>query len=156
MVEQSPRKANQTKQGHYVLSAGGKFLGFNNNRGPERRLKMMWEALEKWEKVRDQEKGLEIPSEGKADERYHHELPEGAQIIKVFTRCLGEQDGTLKKMANHQVGRQAAVDHLWLRRKEIAALGRLVALGGGEFPEYLALRIPRFHLLDNTRGEPRI
>ena len=155
VVRQSPRKGSHTKQGHYVLTAGGRFLGFNNNRGPERRLKMMREALQKWEAVRGQEKGLKIPGEGKADPRFHHELPKGAQIVKVFTRCLEEQDGKLKKMSNDRVGNQAAVDHLWLRQEEIAALGKLISSGGGEVPEYIAWRIAKFHLLDNTRGEPR-
>jgi hypothetical protein len=155
VVEQSPRRESHTKQGHYVLTAGGKLLGFNNNRGPERRLQMMREALEKWEQVREQEKGLTIPGEGKADNRYHPELPEGGQIVKVMTRCLEERDGKLRKMLDDQVGNLTAVDHLWLRREEIADLGQLVASGGGQFPENVALRIAKFHLLDNTRGEPR-
>lgn len=155
VVAQSPRRESHTKQGHYVLTAGGKFLGFNNNRGPERRLKMMREALEKWEELRDSEKGLKVPGQGKMDGRYHPELPEGAQIVKVFTRCLDEEEGKLRKMSDGQVGHQAAVDHLWLRREEIAELGRLVASGGGEFPQDVAVRIAKFHLLDNTRGEPR-
>lgn len=155
VVEQSPRKGSHTKQGHYVLTAGGKFLGFNNNRGPERRLKMMKEALKKWETVRGSEKGLKIPKRGKNDGRFHHELPAGGQIMKVFTRCLEEREGGLRKMSGDAVGNQAAVDHLWLKKEEVAALGKLVASGGGEFPKQVGLRIAKFHLRDNTRGEPR-
>lgn len=155
MVDQSPRKGSHTKQGHYVLTAGGKFLGFNNNRGPERRLAMMKEALKKWQSVRASEKGLKIPARGKDDERYHHELPDGGQIVKVFTRCLEEREGRLQKLAGDEAGNQAAVDHLWLRKEEVAELAQLVAAGGGEFPEEVGLRIAKFHLRDNTRGEPR-
>ena len=96
-----------------------------------------------------------IPKKGKSDERYHHELPEGGQIVKVFTRCLEERDGRLQKMAADKVGNQAAVDHLWFQKSEVEKLSRLISDGGGEIPEWLSLRIAKFHLLDNTRGEPR-
>lgn len=155
VVAQSPRQGNHTKQGHYVFTAGGKLLGFNNNRGPERRLKMMREALGKWEGVRDSEKDLEIPDRGKNDDRYHRELPEGAQILKVHTRCLEKRDGHLRRLPADQIGSLAAVDHLWLRQEEIAKLATLVRDGGGDFPEWLSRRLAKFHLLDNTRGEPR-
>jgi hypothetical protein len=39
-------------------------------------------------------------------------------------------------------------DHLWVRRDEADALAR------GQLPESLQRRIARFHLIDNTRGEP--
>jgi hypothetical protein len=41
-----------------------------------------------------------------------------------------------------------ARDHLWIRKDEAAALAR------GELPESVMRRIARFHLIDNTRGEP--
>src|SRR5690606_36489983 len=39
-------------------------------------------------------------------------------------------------------------DHLWITASEIAALRE------GRVERSLALRIARFHLIDNTRGEP--
>ena len=51
VVDQSPRKGAHTKQGHYIFTATGKLLGFNNNRGPEKRLAMMKDALSKWDKL---------------------------------------------------------------------------------------------------------
>ena len=51
VVDQSPRKGAHTKQGHYIFTATGKLLGFNNNRGPEKRLAMMKNALSKWDKL---------------------------------------------------------------------------------------------------------
>src|SRR5689334_1726459 len=44
----------------------------------------------------------------------------------------------------HPLGR----DHLWLRKDEAEALGR------GVLPDSVARRLARFHLVDNTRGEP--
>lgn len=155
VASQGPRDPNQTQQGHYVFTAKGTLLGFNNNRGPEKRLAMMKEALKKWEALPEVEKTVEVPEKGKSDERYHHELPEGGQIVKVFTRCLEAREGRLQKLAADKVGNQAAVDHLWFQQAEVEKLGKLIAEGGGEVPEWLGLRIARFHLRDNTRGEPR-
>lgn len=155
VASQGPRDAGGTQQGHYVFTAGGTLLGFNNNRGPERRLAMMKEALKKWDGMSIDEKTAEIPEEGESDDRYHHELPEGAQIVKVYTRCLEERDGRLRKLAADQVGNQAAVDHLWFQKSELEKLETMITSGGGEIPGWLSLRIAKFHLLDNTRGEPR-
>lgn len=155
VASQGPRDPDRTQQGHYVFTATGKLLGFNNNRGPERRLAMMKDALKKWGELPDSDKKAEVPAKGKSDERYHHELPEGGQIVKVYTRCLEERDGRLQKLAEDQVGNQAAVDHLWFQKSEVEKLSRLIAGGGGEIPGWLSLRIAKFHLLDNTRGEPR-
>ena len=116
---------------------------------------MMNDALKKWRALPDSEKKVKIPAKGKSDGRYHHELPGGGQIVKVYTRSLEEREGRLQKLAEDKVGNQAAVDHLWFQKTEVEKLGQLIADGGGEIPEWLALRIARFHLRDNTRGEPR-
>jgi hypothetical protein len=51
----------------------------------------------------------------------------------------------------------AAVDHLWLRAEELKGLvpNQTAAPGVAiPFSSTVALRIARFHLNDNTRGEP--
>lgn len=154
VVEQGPRKGDGTRQGHYVFTAQGKLLGFNNNRGPEKRLAMMREALEKWELLSDEEKAAEVAEVAKGDERHQRLLPEGGQVVKVYTRALEEVNGELVALGDDQVGSQTAVDHLWLRKEEVKELEELVARGGGEFPDWFSMRLARFHLRDNTRGEP--
>lgn len=133
VVDQSPRKGNHTKQGHYVFTATGKLLGFNNNRGPERRLKMMRDALTAWEELPASERTMVVPAPGKNDEGFHRELPEGGQIVKVFTRCLEEREGRLQKLSAEKIGNLSAVDHLWLRKEEIMKLEGLIESGGGRF-----------------------
>jgi len=154
VVEQGPRKGNGTRQGHYVFTAQGELLGFNNNRGPERRLAMMREALEKWEKLPAERKRASISGEAKGDGKFQRELPEGGQVVKVYTRALEESDGKLVAMGEDTVGNQTAVDHLWLRKEEVGVLKNLVADGGGNFPGWFSMRVAKFHLRDNTRGEP--
>ena len=155
VASQGPRDPKGTQQGHYVLTAQGKLLGYNNNRGPEKRIAMMKEALKKWEALPAADKKGEIPAKGESDGNYNPEFPEGAQIVKVFTRSLEERKGRLQKLEKGKVGNQAAVDHLWLQKSEVEKLEKLIADGGGEIPEWLGLRITKFYLRDNTRGEPR-
>jgi len=155
VVEQGPRRGtNGTRQGHYVFTAQGELLGFNNNRGPERRLAMMREALEKWENLPAERKRASISEEAKGDEQYQRKLPEGGQVVKVYTRSLEDSEGRLVALGEDKVGNQTAVDHLWLRKEEVKELQKLVADGGGTFPAWFSMRIVRFHLRDNTRGEP--
>ena len=154
VVEQGPREGSGTKQGHYVFTAQGKLLGFNNNRGPERRLAMMRDALRKWEALPDSEKRGEIAGMVHGDEKFQRKLPDGGQVVKVFTRALEESGEGLARLRGDAVGHQTAVDHLWLRKEELLELQKLIASGGGDFPNWFSMRLARFHLRDNTRGEP--
>ena len=150
---QGPRYGGGTKQGHYVFTAQGRLLGYNNNRGPERRLHMMRDALKKWEAISKEEKEAKIEDRGKLDAKYARQLPNDVQVVKVSSRILEEDGGKLVALSEQKIGTLAAVDHLWLKKEEVELLFDLVKKGGGEFPEVLKRRIARFHLNDSTRGE---
>ncbi|MGB0775304.1 MAG: hypothetical protein ACPGUY_05625 [Akkermansiaceae bacterium] len=156
VANQGPRKGQGggTRQGHYVLSASGTLLGYNNNRGPARRLKMMRNALSLWNDLPAKAKKPTIPEIGKADPKFQRLLPSGGQVIKAYTRCLEMRDGKLMAMGGEKVGKLAAVDHLWLQKGEIKQLHQLQKGGGGPLPARIRARILRFHLTDSTRGEP--
>ena len=155
VVDQSPRKGVHTKQGHYIFTATGKLLGFNNNRGPEKRLAMIKDALSEWDKLPKGVRKVDVPEHGKNDQGFYRELPKGGQIVKVYTRCLEERSGRLQKLADNKIGNLSAVDHLWLQHLEVRQLGNLIVSGGGPISNAVSLRIAKFHLRDNTRGEPR-
>jgi hypothetical protein len=155
VVDQSPRKGVHTKQGHYIFTATGKLLGFSNNRGPEKRLAMIKDALSEWDKLPKGVRKVDVPEHGKNDQGFYRELPKGGQIVKVYTRCFEERSGRLQKLADNKIGNLSAVDHLWLRHLEVRQLGNLIVSGGGPISNAVSLRIAKFHLRDNTRGEPR-
>ena len=155
VVDQSPRKGVHTKQGHYIFTATGKLLGFSNNRGPEKRLAMIKDALSEWDKLPKDVRKVDVPEHGKNDQGFYRELPKGGQIVKVYTRCFEERSGRLQKLADNKIGNLSAVDHLWLRHLEVRQLGNLIVSGGGPISNAVSLRIAKFHLRDNTRGEPR-
>ncbi len=143
IVDQGPRKAEDgTTQGRYVATADGKLLGFNNNRDTARVLKLMRESLTKLPTVT-----VAVIEAGKPDGKYVYSPPEGGLVARVNSKVLGgyeETDDEWRKMFQEGMGR----DNFWIRRDEHEALAR------GEVAESLIVRMARFHLVDNTRGEP--
>jgi hypothetical protein len=155
VAAQGPRRTEGgTRQGHYVFTAGGKLLGYNNNRDPKKRLAMMRDALKKWEALPDSEKTATIPDRGKQDAKYAREFPKGGTVVKVHSRALEGKDGQLKAAVIGGNTPLAAVDFLWLKKEEVAALHAL-SKSGGYLPDRLTERMARFHLNDSIRGEPR-
>ncbi|MEO1995172.1 MAG: hypothetical protein ABGZ17_07850, partial [Planctomycetaceae bacterium] len=81
------------------------------------------------------------------DPRYNVQPPQGGLVVRVRAKVL---DGYQPTTDRWQRIFQTALsrDNLWISQAEHGALVR------GEFPDSLRLRIARFHLVDNTRGEP--
>ena len=140
---QGPRNNFQsTTQGLYLATASGKLLGFNNNRGGDRIKRMMKKALD----------GFRAPAaavigRGKVDARYNPSPPEGGLVVRVQSKVLGGYEKTedrWRKIFQDSLSR----DNLWVTKAEHEALavGRILPA--------LQKRIARYHLVDNTRGEP--
>jgi len=168
VANQGPRKGEggATRQGIYAFTASGKLLAFNNNRALDRRFGMLEDALALWKKLPASERdpgAVKVPDLAPADldPRFTRVPPPGALVVNTYTRVLDEADGQLAACApgddGSLLGLLSARDHLWLREEEwkamlasaIAADGKPVPL-----PENVAYRIARYHLIDNTRGEP--
>jgi len=144
IASQGPRSNwNSTTQGLYMATAGGEFLGYNNNRGPERIRGMMKKTLEDFEP-----KETTPLEHGEIDPRVAPQPPpEGGLIIAVRAKILDGYEATddkWRKLFQQAVSR----DNLWLTAAEHQALMK------GEISDRVAKRIVRFHLVDNTRGEP--
>jgi hypothetical protein len=125
-----------TTQGFYVVAADGTAYGFNNNRSVERVLGFMAEGLKKFRAAPQPQVNV--------TELQHQPLlpPEGASVLRVYTRILPAPEGCNESNKNLQR------DHLWVLPAEAAALAK------GEVPEALQLRLCRFTLVDAVRGEP--
>lgn len=143
---QSPRSDfRQTQQGLFLAGADGNLLGFTNNRGPERVRGLLQQAARDYAPPAD----LKPLERQKTDAKYKAELPPGAVVVRVRARVDGgyaPTDDRWEAMFQSAVSR----DNLWITAEEQAALAQ------GTVPEALALRILRFHLVDNTRGEPPV
>lgn len=121
-------KPGRTTQGFYVCAPDGTLLVGWNNRDVPKMQRHLRKALE----------GYEPPETGELkqdeDRAYARPVPEGGAVVDLFTRS-----SEIRTMGR---------DHLWITKSEIDALAK------GTLPDALARRIARYHLVDNTRGEP--
>jgi hypothetical protein len=142
---QGPRNNFQsTTQGLYIATADGKLLSYNNNRGATRIKRLMREALESAQANKSK---VPAVAAGQLDPRYNPKPPEGGLVVRVQAKVLGgyeKTDDTWRSIFQSALSR----DNLWISSSEHQALLR------GEIPATLQQRIARYHLVDNTRGEP--
>lgn len=144
IVQQSPRKdfGNNTTQGLFMASASGDFLGFTNHRSPDRVMQMLNDALQK--APRGQVAAIVRRT---VDRRYNPEPPDGGLIVRVQAKILSGYEPAESQF--QQIFQTAlSRDNLWITKSEHTALA------SGRVPTSLVTRIARFHLVDNTRGEP--
>lgn len=152
IARQGPRKdMNATTQGLYVCDAAGKFYGYCNNRHADTLKGILRAALTKFdgEAKIDAAAQADALEESAADPKYDRRVPAGAIVIQVNTKVLSgykETDNEFLKIFQRSIAR----DNLWILAGEIEQLKR------GVIAESLSRRMARFHLIDNTRGEPNM
>ncbi|MBC8353702.1 MAG: hypothetical protein H8E66_17020 [Planctomycetes bacterium] len=145
---QGPRSDfNGTTQGFYIATAAGKLLLYNNNRDPAKVRRLMKEKLAEFESSDAARASTAAIKTTKVDERYNARLPEGGLVLRVQAKVLDGYEPTTNRW---QSIFQSAMsrDNLWISASEHQELVR------GQVPRSLQERIARFHLVDNTRGEP--
>jgi hypothetical protein len=131
-------------------------------------------GLADWRKLpaeRREAGAVKIEELSKTDPMYVRTPPKDGLVLRVFSRLLDrETDGTFCDAdCGGKQGDAPAVDHMWITREEIrgliAAAGSTpdrsptsprsrASDGSFELPSAIAERLLRFHLIDNTRGEP--
>lgn len=143
LAGQGPRNDfNDTTQGLYAGTADGKLLGFTNHRSPDRVKSMLTEALQQFHPV-----DYVPPSPQSFDPRWNYQPPKGGLVVRVTAKVVGGYQPT-DDMRRKAFQEALSRDNLW------ATSAEQQSLVAGQFPESLAQRIARFHLVDNTRGEP--
>ena len=163
VADQGPQKGEggATRQGIYCFTAAGKLLAYSNHSDPKVMRQTIRKGLTEWSKLPVSQRrpgAVQVSDSPTADSRYWREPPAGGLILNVYTRILDrDAQGELCKGACKTVGGdRTARDHLWLTKSDWqfllpTSLRRGVTLS---LPETLAERLIRFHLVDNTRGEP--
>jgi hypothetical protein len=122
---------------------------------------MLARGLAAWRSLPDAERragSVEVPEPKKIDRRFVRTPPQDGLILNVSTRIL-ERDGKggyRRGSCDTPGGDQAARDHLWITKGEWQALLPADPQVGTKvpMPPSLANRLVRYHLIDNTRGEP--
>lgn len=145
---QGPRSNFQgTTQGFYIATASGDLLLYNNNRDPEKVERLMKQKLAEFEESPASRQEVKTIASGKVDERYNPRPPEGGLIVRVQAKVMGGYEPTEDRW--QQIFQSAlSRDNLWLTK------GEHEAIAGGTLPAAVQRRIAKYHLVDNTRGEP--
>ena len=140
IAAQTTRKS-ETKQGLYFVSPDGKLLGFTNNRASGR-VRRVFDTVDAAEI--DATSPIET---SKVDKRYNPQPPKGGLVVRVNAKVLGGYEKAAddsRKIFQTSLSR----DNLWVTAEEHQSLVK------GEVADQLLQRLARFHLVDNTRGEP--
>jgi len=137
-----------TAQGLYVATPRGDLLEYTNHRDPGRLRGALDAAFKKAEKL-EGSRGPAPKAAPASDPAFERFPPKGTCVVRVYSRVVEgrwkvEKVGLWDTIRREATGR----DLLWILREEVEALRR------GEVAPALARRIARFHLIDNTRGEP--
>ena len=115
---------------------------YNNNRGPDRIRSLLKTALREYEP-----KPVDSIKAGESDKRLDRTRPRGTVLVRVNSKVLGgypPAGNARQEIFQNSISR----DNLWILENEQREMAQ------GEIPTSLALRIARFHCVDNTRGEP--
>ncbi len=154
-------EGGRTRQGIYLFAADGTLLAYKNaghDAGYMRNL--IRQAVADFRKLppgRRNPGAYAVEDRGKVDAQFARTPPEGGLVLSVYTRILDLRDGAYcKGSCKATGGDKAARDHLWLTADEVKQLVPAKPAVGQRYPlpEKIAERLCRFHLLDNTRGEP--
>ena len=141
VLRQAGRGLDGGSQGVFCFTPDGKLLSFANVVNAEPALRLLQTALEKF----DPSAAIDPESLLRSDRPPLPEPPADGLIVEVTSKVLsGYPDTGRPKFWEESLGR----DHLWIRKDEADELVK------GRFPQSLARRIARYHLVDNTRGEP--
>lgn len=145
---QGPRKDfNDTTQGFYIATPAGKLLLYNNNRDVPKVRRLMQAKLAQFNRSDAKTARTAAVERGKPDPRWNPEPPQGGLVVRVRAKVLDGYEPTTNRW-QRIFQTSLARDNLWITKAEHQALVR------GEVPAALQKRIARFHLVDNTRGEP--
>jgi hypothetical protein len=150
-----------TRQGIYCFAADGTPLAYKNaGQNAQVMKEVLQDALFKFDRLPEAKRkagAVTVEDHGRPDPRYSRTPPTGGLIVKAYTRILDyKNDAYCKGACKTTGGDKAARDHLWLTADEVKSLVPEKAEAGFKYAlaPKVAERITRYHLVDNTRGEP--
>ena len=145
LVTRAGRFLDVTAQGFYVFTCTGEVVAFRHIDDQLVVKEMLLSALETTEPERSASGWIEQIE----DADFTVNAAAGFVVLDVVSKVLGgydEPSGSRERILQSSLGR----DHCWIRRDEVANLSQSIV------PVSLLRRIARFHLVDNTRGEPPV
>ncbi len=141
---------DHTIQGFLVVSADGRAFDWLNDSDPAQVKTFLEHGLSWYRKI--DAKHVSI-SDAELNEPFSKHPPSDATVVRTFSRIRPTPAGCDK--LNQSVGR----DHMWIFADEVREIVQDTPKAPSEvqsfpMPKTLAMRMVRFHLIDNVRGEP--
>ncbi len=130
-------------QGVFLFTPGGRLLEFANTVSAGHTRQLLAAAMGKFNGLVESHPAL--PAHPPASPLPLP--PEGGLVVAVSAKVLGGYQGSAPPRAA-EFAASLGEDHLWIREDEARDLAKGVLPGG------VTQRIARYHLVDNTRGEP--
>ena len=144
-------KPTPTRQGLYVATAGGDLLASVNSTRADTVLKMMKQAVAKWQQrqalgISDDEDKLS--ADVKRDKRYYVPFPEGGMILREVCRDLPRPNEKFENWRHN-------FDNVWLTAKETDSFKPTSAVVGQKYKidDAVIRRLAQFHFVDHVNGE---
>src|SRR5207247_866424 len=167
VADQGPLKRGGSRQGIYAMSAGGRFLFHAwGDVSPDGLRQKLREALRSFNALPPKERAaglVQVAERIKLDPEHNRTPPAGTLILNVYSRPLARKGDALcacdeRVVLDNKISVPvlSAYDHVWITEPEWKAMFPAKAKKGDTLPlpPIIAKRIARFHLVDNTRGEP--
>lgn len=140
-------RSGETVQGFYTLGADGAAYGFENVRSAKVVLRMLAEAEQAY--AHGKHNHIDLSPDSFVSVFAKSIEPKRTDVVRVFTRVKPVPVGA--NSLNKSLGR----DHLWITGKDMDALGESAASGNPfQLPRDLKMRLVRYNLIDNVRGQP--
>ncbi len=130
-----------TKQGYYVIAPSGKLLASANTGNVEKIVAMLDLAKKKWKALEPADRRLPPGSKFTPKHRWEQSYPKGGLILERFVRDIKGGDRRWNR------------DFVWFTKDEANSLLPGKTDKTKKMPRSLALRLARFHLIDNVRGQ---
>ena len=139
-----------TRQGIYVCSPSGEFLGSINSLNPDAVMATLNAALEKWRQMPEAHRAASGEPMTAPTHRWETSYPEAGLVLVSTNRDVRAEHGHAQAC-----GDRWNRDHLWFSAEEARAwLPDDPAPGSIHVvPPALVRRLARFHLVDNVRGQ---
>lgn len=141
---------NSTRQGVYMLTSSGVFLASTNELKPGAVAKVMRQALDKYKRLRGADRRDNQPlSTGPSGAAQSY--PVGGLVLRLYSRDL-----PLQRLSEQDWRSDAwNTDMAWFRKEEARQWlpGDLRVGAKAEVPQGQIMRLARFHLEDNVRGQ---
>ena len=143
LMTRAGRFLDVTAQGVYVFTTSGQPLAFRSTQDPSSLKKMLVSALKKAQSSPPSSASIDLD----ADADFAPAPPAEVAVLDVISKVLGgygEPSDYRERILQSAHGR----DRCWIRHDEVESLSEDIV------PCSLLARMARFHLVDNTRGEP--